>query len=257
MDNLKTIRDSKNKTAFDSFVSTTLKDDFHDATSQLNDLKKDLRKYNATNTTKTELRNEFKTLQRDYSDCINNKDEAMAKVMLRYYQKTQDRWDAIIAKMQKRGISTEEINNLTDELHTLIQKLQDAIDSGNKTEMQKVVSDIRDEQLHLWARFQIYRLNGYINKISPVAKEYGKSGQMKDVEDKLDSIQKYTEKGYKYKEGDVDKVWSELQDASKELKDTSRDLLKENKQEIKDLKKSEKSNRGDSESGSNNRGKSR
>lgn len=240
LNELKDLLDERNRTVFDDYITDTLRPDLVNATQALNNVKKDFRKYNITVEHKEEIKNMLKALKDNYSACISDKARKIAEIHKKHYELTDYRWQNIIRNMNKLNISTEQLEEIRALLQDQEQRLDDAIETGNQTFIREVLAQIRAEHQHLWANFEISRLNGYMNKIGPMAEKYGMGEKMNQMRQHLSEMENYTAQGHKFKEGEGRMVWQELRDTSMDMREASKEILKQRVQEQKDLREANK-----------------
>ena len=227
LSNLKSILDDGNSTAFDKYVEETLRPSMQDATKALNAFKANISRQNLTAEEKTTLRNYLNGLRNDYSSCVSDKQEKMARLMIKFYDRTDNRWDDIIKHLKNSNITTTDLEKIKTELEAQKVKLQEAIDSGNATLIKETIKEIQDTNQKLWARFEIGKLNGYMKKLGKMAEKYGLGEKIKNIQDKLDNLDNYTGPGNKYGPGERTHVWQEIYRAGKDMRETSKEILQE------------------------------
>jgi hypothetical protein len=249
MNTLKVFVDSNNKTGFDEYVASTFRQDFNAATDVLNDVKKNFRKYNVSNDSKTAFINELKTSRDVYSDCISDKELKMGQVLQKHIDNWNKNWDKVIERLSQKGINVTEMEALKTELALKNAELQAIVASGNVSELRKYMNDYRQDQLLYAAQFEIAKLKTYKEKLNPMAKKYNLSGKIDDINSKIGEANKYAQKGYKYKEGEFQNVWDHIKNASKDMKEISKDVLKEQSREKQEQKEDKKAGKINSSKG--------
>jgi hypothetical protein len=253
LNDLKDLRDTGNKSAFDTYVENVFRPDFQNLTQQLNSVKSQWKSYNLSNESYTAFKKGLKDAQSQYANCTSDKEDKMTIVLEKHYTHAENKWQDMTDKMDKKNISTENMTVVIEELQARLEKLQDAIKSGNKTLIEQTLKEIRDEHLHLWARFHAARLEGYMKKMEPLTNKYGKSEQMKTMKKQLEDVSKYVSPGKKYDKGDFDKVWEGLSNTSKDMRDTAKEMLKQQNEDRKNLRDMQGQRLRD-RAGNNNRG---
>jgi hypothetical protein len=230
MDQLDALRNSSNKTLFDTFVNQNLETDFNKTTSDIRTVKKNFNSYNLSNDTKTAFKNSVKDALSTYNTCINNQEVAMTKVLENTYKNTEDRWVNVIGNMDKKHLDTTQLNATLSELISRLQQFQVLINSGNTSLIKSTLQDMNNEHLHLWANFDTQRITGYIDRLGLMAvNDSNITSELDMMRQKLAGLSEYTAQGHKYQNGELEKVWSTLKDTSKDLTSASKEMLQNRK----------------------------
>jgi len=239
---LKGFSDSYNRTEFDNYVATPFRPDLQKATQDLMSIKRSFKKYNVSNDTRAAFVTDLKSLNTQYSDCINDKELKMGQVMETHLENWDKYWTSIIDKMSKNGLNTTEMENLKAEIEAKNVQLQALLDAQNASQLKKYIGDYRQDQLHYAARFEVERLKGYRDKIGSEADKYNLTGMITDIDNKIATADKYSQQGYKYQQGDFQNVWNNIKGANMDMKNLSKDILQDRKQELKDLRQNGRGN---------------
>jgi hypothetical protein len=148
--------------------------------------------------------------------------------------------------MNHKNLTVAELESIKAELNIAIQQLQDAINTGNSTNTKAALDSIREDKLHLWARFEVARLNSYMNKVEEIAAKHNRTDKINELKALNGKVQDYVTPGKAYDKGDREKVWNEIKSTSKELTVFSKELLKEERKldkEERDRLKKEKADK--------------
>ncbi|MGV8150972.1 MAG: hypothetical protein ACP5NV_04555 [Candidatus Woesearchaeota archaeon] len=240
LNELKELVDDNNKKGFDAYLEEEFRPDMHNATILLNDYKKNFLDFNLSSNETDTVKRLINDAKKEYSECVSDKEKKMTKALRQYYKFTDKKWKGIIGNMERFNVSVDDAKEIKDELESLIEDLDDAIDSGNETLIRQTLQKIHDAHLHLWARFEVQRFNAYADKLGPMADKYGQGQRIHEIKNRLKDVEESSRAGYPYQRGDVKKVWGELSNVNKELKDTGKDILKERmKERLKDKDKNE------------------
>ncbi len=237
MTTLKTYLDAGNQTAFDAFVSTTLRKDIQDANSKAQDVKKNFKNYNITDDARARFRTDLKAAVANYNDCISDKEKKMSEVMLNHYENVESKWAKDTANLEAKNISTDDMNAVNAEFQTKLDTLKGLIDAGNWSGAKDYLETLRQDHLHFWARFEEGRLKGYIQKVEPLAEKYNQTQNIDDMKERLSEIENYTAPEYQFQEGDQDRVWDTLKNTTKELQNTNKELLKQQREQEREDRK--------------------
>jgi hypothetical protein len=231
MDKLKDYVDDANKNTFDSYLANTFRPDFQKITQELNSIKKDFRKYNVSNETKTEFIDELKDLKEDYTECISDKEIKMGTVMEKHMGNWNKQWENVIERMKQKGMNTTEMEVLIAEINAKNQELNALLESKNITNLGEFIKGYRDDSLHYAAKLEIGKLKSYKVKLDPELSRYNLSKTDDNVSKHIEKAEKYTQAGDKYQEGEFEDSWNEIGQANKDMKDMSKNVLKERAKE--------------------------
>jgi len=238
MNSLQAIKDDPGKQAsdFSAFVSSTLRKDMNQATADIKNVKKNFRSYNLTNDTVASYKNDLTAEINTYRSCSENTQVSNGNVILKYYQTTETNWAQTIIQMGQKNVSITDVSAIDQEMKDAIQQLQTAINSNNGTAVQNAVQSISEERLHLFARFNIARINAYIIKVDPLAQQYNMSDSIDGLRQKFDNIGNLVAPGYKYAQGDMNNVWSTIKNVSKSLTDISKNIQLDRRKEMQQIR---------------------
>jgi hypothetical protein len=238
MVNLQIIKDdpTKHVSDFSSFVTSTLNKDMNQATADIRNVKKNFRSYNLTTDTVASYKNDLTAELSTYKACTENTQVSNGNVMLKYYQTTETNWAQTIKQMSDKNVSITDVSAIDQEMQNAIQQLQTAINSNNGTAVKNVITNITEDRLHLFARFDIARINAYISKVDPLAQQYNMSDSINGLREKFNGINGLVAPGYKYMGGDMNDVWSTIKNVSKSLTDISKSIQSDRRQQMQELK---------------------
>ena len=133
--------------------------------------------------------------------------------------------------MDKKNITTANMTAIMDEIDARNAKLRELIASGNITTLKDFMQAYHDAQFHFAARFEIARLEGYKNKLAPLADRYNMTGQLDNINAKIANAEQYAREGYKYQNGEFNQVWSDIKGAGKDIQQTAKDINAERMKE--------------------------
>ncbi|MGV8087355.1 MAG: hypothetical protein ACP5N1_07020 [Candidatus Woesearchaeota archaeon] len=209
---------------FDEYINETLRPDLKNATDKLNEIKRNFRQYNLSDEVKDIIISDIKEAKEQYSECVSDKEVKMAQVMENHMEKWNEQLEKIIEKMNDRNITTANMTEIIAEINDRNVKLQELIANGNITVIREFMKEYRYSQFHYAARFEIARLNGYKEKLEPLAERYNMSEYLKNMDNKIMDAEKYAKEGYKYSEGERQKVWNNIKDAGQEIRATAKNI---------------------------------
>jgi hypothetical protein len=240
-DDLKTVYDDKNLTDFNDFVSETLHPDFNETSTDLREFKDDYKIY-ISEADRDDFRNALIELKNTYTDCTNIKNNEMSRLMDQYYTHREGMWDQIIKSMNQRGLNTTEMEQVREQLQTRLQQFEDAINSGNQTQLREQLQQMKDEHTQLWTKFHSGRLNSYLNRIEPAANKFGRSAEVEKIKGQLKELKNISEnfgenngarEEVKNTKEEAKRMWESLKDSADEMRNMSKDMLKQRAQDNK------------------------
>jgi len=235
MTTLKTYVDGVNKDGFDNYSVQTVRPDLQKASQDLTDAKKNFKQYNVSNESRTAFINELNNDKEVYSSCIDDKEVKMAQVMEKHMDNWNKQWSNVVDKMSEKNMSVTDMNAIMAEITAKNQELQALIDSGNITSLGEFMKAYQQSQLHFAARFEIARLQGYKEKLAPLADKYNMSDQINEIDSQIANAQQYAQEGYKYKDGEFNTVWNDIKGAGKDIQQTAKDINAERTKERQDM----------------------
>jgi len=224
MTELKVFVTKINKTGFDNYVTETLRPDLNNATRDLNAAKKNFKQYNLSNESKIAMIAELKSAKETYSECASDKELKMSEIMEKHMEKWNNQLEKIVEKMNKKNITTTNMTEILNEITERNAKLQELIDQGNITAMREFMKAYHDSQFHYAARFEIARLNGYKEKLKPLADRYNMSNSIRNINEKIGKAEKYAKEGYTDNDSEHQKMWSDIMGAGKDIRDAAKSI---------------------------------
>jgi hypothetical protein len=231
MNELKAFVEEINKTEFDRYVTEILSKDLKKASEDLTVAKRNFKQYNLSNETKTEITTQLKDAKEAYSKCISDKEIKMSKVMEKHMENWNKQLEKIMEKMNKKNITTENMTAIINEINERNEKLQELINAGNITTIREFMKEYHISQFNYATRFEIARLNGYKEKLGPLAEKYNMSDKIKDINEKINHMEKY-----KYNDSENKKIWEDIKETGKDIKDAAKEInderLKERSEKI-------------------------
>jgi hypothetical protein len=227
MTTLKAYVDNANKDGFDTYITDTLRPDLQKVSQDLTNVKKNFKQHNISNESKTALISELKDAKNVYSACVNDKEVKMANVMETHMENWNRQWGKIIGNMNKKNITMEDATALQAEINAKNEELKALIAEGNITKIRDFMKTYHDDQLHYAARFEIARLNGYKNKLAPLADKYNMTGEINDINKRIANAEKYAQPGYKFKEGEFNSTWENIRGAGQDIKDIAKGIAEQ------------------------------
>ena len=224
---LKTYVDSINKTSFDNYIAQTVTPDMQNASQDLTNVKKNIKQYNLSNESKTALVTELKDAKNAYTNCTNDKEIKMADVMETHMENWNRQWGKIIGNMNKKNITVENVTGLQAEIDAKNTELKALIAEGNITQIRDFMQTYHEDQFHYAARFEIARLDGYKNKLAPLADQYNMSDKINDIDNMIAIAQQYAQVGHKYTDGEFNSTWQNIKNVGQDIKEIAKNITDE------------------------------
>lgn len=217
-----------NHKEFDRYFTITFKDDLKNAVKAIRTEKSNIKKANITQEQKKNLKSLNKEAIAAFANCTSDADKEWSKSRAGYLNSWITKWNNIITKMKEKGYDTTEMEAVVaDAQNTLLPALAD-VRNATKKDIRTTMEAARNLHLHLWARFEIARINSYLKSIEAEAALAGYTSEISAIKAKLDQASNTDVVGKKYKEGEFESVWSLIKDASKMLKDLNKKLREQN-----------------------------
>ncbi|MBI2449642.1 hypothetical protein HYV49_05090 [Candidatus Pacearchaeota archaeon] len=216
-----------NHKEFDRYFTTTFKDNLKNAVKAVQAEKFGIKKTNITMQQKLNLKSLNKETIAAFANCTNNADKNWSNARADHLNSWITRWNNIIAKMKEKGYDTAEMEVVVADAQNMLLPAIEAVRSATKKDIRTSMENARNLHLHLWARFEIARINTYLKSIESEAALAGYTAEISAIKAKLDQASNTAVTGKKYREGEFETVWSLIKDATKMLKELNK-KLKEN-----------------------------
>lgn len=227
MTTLKTYVDSIDKTGFDNYITQTITPDMQNASQDLTNVKKNIKQYNLSNESKTALVAELKDAKNVYANCTDDKEIKMANVTEIHMENWNRQWGKIIDNMNRKNITVENVTDLQAEIDAKDAELKALIAEGNITQIRDFMQTYHEDQFHYAARFEITRLNGYKNKLVPLADQYNMSDKINEINKMIADAQQYAQAGHKYNNGEFNSTWENIKNAGQDIKEIAKNITDE------------------------------
>lgn len=218
---LKAYADAKDRSGFNSFVISTLKDDVRGAVFYLKDVKREVAKA-GRNAAAQEGRDYFAQVKDERAACIQDVALAFAQENKGEIDEHIAAMNDTIAKLKNKSVDTSELESIRDEAEQNGDKLKGAIDRGNGSDVVDTVREIREQHLHIWARFHIAKLEAIVGAVDEEAAAKGYTAELDSINALLNDASGKVAVGTRYEPGAFEQVKNDLKDAYAKL----RDLLK-------------------------------
>jgi len=224
IDELQGYADVGNINGFNSFIQTNLKPDMQDATSDIIDVKRNLRTYNLSLTTWQTLRAEFSEIRETYTECLKSNVINIAQKNLDYYEAFVKHSQEVISTMDSKDYDTSEMSSILSEFkEEVMDPLDAAIATGNVDEIRETRQESREKHLHAWANFNIARFNQYVAKLESADVDNEYTEEIESIKENIDNAEEIASK-VKYSRGDPAKIYNYLKQAALEIGDLARKM---------------------------------
>ncbi len=222
---LKEFADAANQKEFGNYFTTTLKNNLRNAVTAVKNAKIQFRRSNLTQDEKKTLIDNHKSAIVEFSDCVNEADNNFAEARASYLSAWISKWNKIIERMKESGYNTDEMKSVVNEAESkLLPALEKIKDAYNKEERKRSMQDARNIHLHLWARFEIARMEAYLKSIEEEAIASGYKEDFSIIKNKLGAISRLAVAGKKYGQGEFDTVWKTIKETNDMLKELNKKL---------------------------------
>lgn len=213
---LKFAADSGDRTAFEAALKS-LKADVQNIVKTYNGAKKSFPRGSAGKKISEKLKSDFQDNKQKRDSCIETASINLGKAQRDYVAGWKSNAEETVSKLKAKGIDTTKMESVLSEVDGIVSKMDDAINSDNKAEIEKTAKEIREEHLHIWARFQIARLDGLLSSMEPKATEKGLTSQVNEIKTLLNNAEAKVKVGQSYNENEFQDVHTNLKIAMNKL----------------------------------------
>ncbi len=222
---LKEFADAMNHKEFDSYFTTTFKDNLGLAVNAVKTAKGAVIRSNLTKEERSTMKTDHKAIISEYADCVNKRGGEVGEKRADHLNSWIEKWNKVIAKMKEKSYETAEMESVvSDAQNKLIPALQTIRDATTKEARKTAMENARNLHLHLWARFEIARIKSYLGSIEDDAIAKGYQADIDAINARLNDADKLAVSGKRYKGGEFETVWMAIKDAAKMLKDLNKKL---------------------------------
>ena len=219
---LKGYADNGQSKEFNSFVTTTLKQDNKDIQDSVKDARKNLK--NITKENRNSLKDAWKSSIDAFNACNSNAKKSIAGARLAFMNAQISDWNKVIDEMKAKGLDTSALEAVVADASQLTALLNEASNAETDDEFKSKADEARNLHLHLWARFHIAKVKAYLAKVEPKAVQAEMNDKVTEIKNLLNEASQLAQTGKKYGDGEFDKTWSDIRQASEKLKDLSKSL---------------------------------
>jgi hypothetical protein len=248
---MKGYADSGNTTLFNDFMKNTVKADVDDLQRSIQEFYKGFKSQNLTNETRTALKADWKDAISDFADCNGEARRDVVSAREKFMDEQINEWNQVKENFRVRGFDVRDMDSIDADAERLNELLGQALNSTSDADFKAKIEEARQLHLHLWARFQIAKLDSYLTKLEPLADKANMTVQVTEIRALLTEATELALPEKAYSEGDFKATWEKIKLASEKLNDLAKNLrddakgqrqeknqqLKDQRQENRDLLK--------------------
>jgi hypothetical protein len=172
----------------------------------------------------TEAITDWKAAIAAFSDCNNNARRNLATVREQQVTAAIEKWNQIISDMKAKNLNTTVMEEVVADAEELNAMLQEANGISDDTAFNAKIEEARQLQLHLWARFNIARIESYMQALEPNVTSDKDKETVSQIRAMLSSSKAIAAKGDKYPEGAFEQVWQNISQAGEKLKQLAKGI---------------------------------
>ncbi len=214
---LKVAADSGGRQAFSDAVKA-LQGDSKQLVSIYGGLKNIIPNGAAGKEIKTKLKTDFSKNKETRNNCLKDASIGLGKVQLDYVKTWKTDAENTIATLSAKGLDTTKMDDVLSDLQGKIDRMEDVLATSDVSQIENARKEIREEHLHIWARFQIVRIDAILNILEPKATEKGLSTQVQEIRSLLSDADSKVVVGKFYNEGEFQQVQETLKQAVAKLR---------------------------------------
>ncbi len=215
MATLKGYADTGDRQGFNTFVNGPLRLDMRDATLYLKDVRKEIVKERKGN----ETRDYFAEVRTTRAGCLQSTALGFARGQLDDIEKRVGNMNATVASLSGKGVDTAKLASIENEAEANMKEFQDAVAGGNASTLQDTARAIREEHLHIWARFEIEKAREILGAVQSGARAKGYGADVSSINTLLNDASGYVRAGNAYDPGEFDRVKADLVQVQAQLKE--------------------------------------
>ncbi len=215
---LKGYSDRGDRQGFNDFVKGELRNDLRDATLYLKGVRKEIVKGGKNRSSASDGQNYFVQVRQDRAKCLKSVALDFAKKQVNEVKTRVNGMKNTTAKLKAKGVDTSEMDKIMGEAEANLDELRDAEAKGNASTIQETVKGLREEHLHIWARFQIAKMKAIVDATDDEAISKGYQSDVTEISALLDDASSKVKIGRVYNPGDFEYVKSALKQAHEKMK---------------------------------------
>jgi len=203
-------------------LMASLSQDSKDTVMKYTEIKKEIRKNKELH---TKLRESFVEKKQEMSTCLRENALQLGKAQADYITDWRAKQLERIKKLQDRGVDTSSMSEVLSEADEKASELNDAVSTGDGDKVIEKEKEIRQQHLHIWARYNIAQISAVLARMTEPAKAAGLEADVNSINALLTDASAKVKEGIPYEDGEFQKVVSDLKDAAKKLRELYKKLV--------------------------------
>ncbi|MDO8554017.1 MAG: hypothetical protein Q7S22_04375 [Candidatus Micrarchaeota archaeon] len=167
---------------------------------------------------KTKLKQDFNSNMDTRNSCIKDTSIVLGKVQLEYVKNWKESAETTVENLKAKGVDTSKMEEIISDLQLKIDTMDDVLATDDVNQIEIARKNIREEHLHIWARFQIARVDALLGAIESKATEKGLTVQVQEIRTLLSDADSKVTVGKAYDEGEFQQVQETLKQAVTKLR---------------------------------------
>ncbi len=216
---LKAYADSKDRKGFNDFMKDALRNDMRNAVLYLKDVKRgSMRGNRGNNSNASSTKDYFDLVVKERAECLQGVALEFAKKQVDEIEGRVNDMNKTIGALRNKSVNTTKMEMVEKEAEENLDELKDAVEGGNVSEIQEKVKELREEHLHIWARFQIEKLEAILDTVDEDAISKGYSSDVDAITALIDGAESKVQVGSAYEPSEFEQVKSDLRNAHMKLR---------------------------------------
>lgn len=218
---LKGYADNGQRNEFQTFMETNVKGDIKFLNNALKGAKnsvkgKDLKEKRQS------LKDSWKMNQGKFSSCVNNAKKQVVNARTDLLDGQIKEWQDTITKLSAAGMDTTTLELILSDAEKLKSDLATAGTLDDEAMKQKI-DEIKDSNLHLWARFHSAKIESYLSKIEANSDANIDAAKIAEIRALLAKANELAAPGKRYQDGEFKAVWDNIKQAQEKLKELTKE----------------------------------
>lgn len=220
LETLKTYADSGNRKEFNTFVSKDLRSDLRDAVFYLKDVRREVMRAERGGTgNKTPVQEYFVQVKQERAECIQSVALAFAQEQVGEFEERLANMNKTIGALKNKSVDTSELEEIEAEAEENLNRMKEAVEGGNVTDIVATAKEIREQHLHIWARFHIAKLQAVLDAVDDEAIAKGYAADVEAIRVLLSDAERSVQPGVPYNAGEFEQVKKDLKGAHAKLRE--------------------------------------
>jgi hypothetical protein len=216
--------ESGNVSAFNNFEKTTLRTDVKDLQDLIKGLTHDIKALNLSDEEKKSIRDSWKESVSAYAQCNSESKKDVVSARSNFIDEQISEWNDAIEAAKLEGIDTSDLEEIVADAQELSKILDEAANATTDDLMKAKIDEVRNLHLHLWARFNIAKVDAYLSEVETQANEAGKQDKVAEIRELLSEASAIAQPGKVYADGEFQATWQKIKSASDKLRELVKSL---------------------------------